>query len=255
VTAAELKAYYLGHTEEALNEAVVILHRTIIELVSDADCASWGVLEQKQYSELTERSLALISGPDLQRGQAHLGRLLQILEELAEAFQHKGPEGFAFWKKEANPMETLERYKPELSKLRGLLESLLPQIVIIDGALDAIVEELKTLITKLNASAIAAQYLAEHILDKTARSRAIQNLESRRFSLTETTALIDQGLIIREQTKNNFNRLILKIQDCVLNALPAWIDMLATQLPGKLLTETDLFIHRQSLEDIINNIK
>jgi hypothetical protein len=251
VSIEELSKFFPGTPVETLKKAQEILKRTVLELLTDAQCALWGAETQKRFGDLTERSLQITSANVVQETSRHLSRLYAILQELGEAFQGKGS-GLMFWKKE-NPWEQFQEVSTEIRQLRQLLNQQLPAIIKSETETMSLSGEFEILSLDIDAEGLAGRYLAEKLLKD--KDRASQTLMDRSLSLTETVAHIQQGTLLREQAANNIRQLVSRIQDGVLRALPAWIESITLTYQTANQTETDIYTLRQGLEGIIQKLK
>jgi hypothetical protein len=252
VSVAELEKTFPGTSRETLDQTARILKDTIVESLGAVSCSQWGYEVQARYNELVNESLALASVKTVQDGARHNSRLYALLSEVAQAFRDNGPHDFAFWKKQVTPQEKFEDAHDELEQLRGLLGNALPVLRAIQTRLEKLSHESLRLATELDASGIAAHYVADTLGAGDDRS---SHLMDQSVSLTKTIAHIREGILLRQESVQEIDALADRIQESVLTTLPAWIEKATLVFHNPSATDTERYTLRQGLEDIVRQLK
>jgi hypothetical protein len=253
VTREELLKQFPGTDEEVVERARKQLAQVVIEVLDEGTCAQWGMAPQKEYGALVEESLQLSGDQAVQNCARHLARLLVLLTEVASAFQDNHAGGF--FRKRKNPWEKFQEIRPEIVQLAGLLSGLSPTVFDLKRKLDSLDVKYVGLIKKLDAESISARYLADKFSRSSGKENAAQALLDRSLSLAQATAQVQQGRILRQSTVQEIGKLISRIQDGVLNKLPAWIEQVGVFQTKGALTDTDRYNCRQGIDDVINHVR
>lgn len=249
ITKDELLRQFPGTADAVLEKAKKLLGEIVIEILSENNCLQYGIKKQQCYGELVEKSLKLSSHKSIQDSSRHIARLFTLLQEIALTFQEENGNGFAFWKKKDDPWEKFQIVYPEISQLTSLLNKQMPEIISIRAELNAISLEFLSLLTELDAACIATKFLS----DQLKKESVAQCLLARSLSLAQTVVNIQQGMMTRESTIRDIDKLISRIQDSVLIRLPVWIEHISLFQSKATLTETDIYSCRQELQEVINH--
>jgi len=252
----ELEKYFIGSPSKVLKRVHEILRTIILDLLTDAQCAVWGDEAQKQYSQLTQKALAVATSTEIRDSGTHLARLYAILEELSMAIQGKEPKGLrALITRPPHPGQLFEQRRPELLQLSNLLDMALPKIAAVEAEAASLATEFTELAAELDAYSLAAKYMAEKLLDPTAKANAIQLLQGRSSSLTLTVAHIRQDAVVRSQTHTDYQRLSERIREGVRNELPAWMSSFTAVFQRQTQTDTDRNTLQSGLEVVLQRLK
>lgn len=249
VDRADLQRRFPASTPDILAKVQDRLKQTFLDTLTDVVCAQWGNTIQKRYAELTEKSLSVTSLTVLQDCQRHLVRLTELLGKLAEYFEGKHSTGIGPWKKTESPWNFFQAAQPEFNQLSQLLTANVPALVTQQEKLSSLELEFKTLAFELEVESIVGDYLAIVCLPKD-RVTAIQALEMRSGSLVSTIALIKQGAAMRQIAQQNNAAILMRIQEGVQNALPAWRESVVFTYQRPAQSETDLYTLRQGLAGV-----
>lgn len=252
VTKEDLARSFPGTREEILAEAKKILSTVIMEILTEVNCRQWGIKQQERYGELVEETLRLTSSKEIKDSSRHVSRLYALLQELAITFREPEPQGFAFWKKRKNPLEVFDSNRTEIEQLSHILRQQLPAISELQAKLEDSSTEFKKLLQQLDAESIAARYLADLLTTgNDSRQAFAQRLLDRSLSLSQTVAQIQQGIILRQTTTAEIGKLVSRIQEGVLVALPAWMEQVSVVQAKSALTETEMYTFQQGLDTIV----
>lgn len=252
VEISELAKRFPGIPETTLVQVKDVLKNTVAETLTTVQCGMWGTSAQRIYAGLVDSSLKLTQGKAVKDGSRHLSRLYELLQEIATSFSEESPQGFAFWKKRKGSNEVFTENQDELNQLRNTLEHLLPDIDIVRIGLEEVSTKLGELPSRIDAEALAGQYLAD-LFEKSDMQKA-QVLADQSMSLTKTIAHIQEGILLRNATIQEINALVVKIRETVLVTLPAWLEK-ASLVSSRHHTETDIYTLREGIDDIIQNLK
>lgn len=253
ITKDELLRHFPGTADAVLEKAKQLLSEVIVEIISENNCLQYGIKKQQCYGELVEKSLKLSSHKSIQDSSHHIARLFILLQEVASTFKDDNGNGFAFWKKKDDPWEKFQEVYPEIGQLTALLNKQMPEIISIRAQLNAISLEFLSLLTELDASCVAAKFLSDQLSSSTKQQEVSQCLLARSLSLAQTVVNIQQGVMTRESTVRDIDKLISRIQDSVLIRLPVWIEHISLFQSKATLTETDIYSCRQELQEVINH--
>lgn len=254
VTKNDLLMQFPGTSDAVLARAEELLGKLVIETLVEGFCQQWGMREQKRFGELVGQSLELSSHKLIQESSRHVNRLIVILKEVADAFNDDGG-GFFSWGKKASPWEKFQEFYPEIRQLSALLNQQIDQIIDIRAKLDGITAEFAKLMIVLDAESISARYLSDMLGTSPDKQSMVQCLLDRSLGLAQTTAQIQQGMIVRQSTVQDIGKLVSRIQDGVLVKLPAWIEQVSTFQSKATLNDTDMYACRQGLEEVTNQIR
>ena len=249
-----LEQYFIGTPVDTIAQVRRILAGTILDTLTDVQCARWGEEEQKRYGDLTQKALDLVSADAIKDGSTHLARLFTLLKDIGDAFQQRSSQSFFSWGGTADPKDVFEQHQKELTQLWRLLDKLLPAIMDTEAKLTALTAEFEQLAPVLDAQSLAAQYLSQVLLAKSDKDMTRQNLEGRGVSLMQTVAYIRQGIVLRGEQVKSLHQLVTRIQEGVHNALPAWIQMVTMTFQKPTRTETDVYTLRNGLDNIIRQL-
>lgn len=252
VSTSDLGKVYPGASSEILTKVEMILKSTIVETLNTIACSQWGSKTQARYTELVSESLRLTSAQVVQDSIRHNIRLYELLEEIAVSFQFKNSKVFQFWKKVQTPWEKLQSVRNELTQLREKLSRALPELRNTQSSLNDISLEFQKLVAELDAFSVSANYIADHLGSGDSRSA---HLLDQSVSLTKMIAHIQEGVILRTATVQEIDSIADRIQESVLSTLPAWIEKASLVLQRSSTNETERYVLRQGLEEIIQNIK
>ncbi len=252
VVATDLEIRFPGATPETLKKAMRILKCTVVETLNGATCSQWGFHLQSEYTKLVDESLKLTSSAAVRDGMRHAARLYALLTEVAATFQGAGSKSLLSWKKTATPWEKLAEVRVELDQLRTYLGSILSELRTTQTRLEGISDELMDYTHELDASSIAAQFVADHLGASDARA---QHLQGQSLTLAKMIAHITEGVLLRKSTIDEIDALADKIQESILVTLPAWIEKISLTSQKTSVTDTERYTLRQGLEEILNKLK
>ncbi|MCA9356614.1 hypothetical protein H6784_04600 [Candidatus Nomurabacteria bacterium] len=251
VETADLKKAFVGSSHEVIVRAVILLRGTIVETLNTSACSQWGAIVGQRYGVLVNEALTHASSKAIRDGASHMRRLYRLLEEVAQAFQKKSSKG-RFWEKAKTPWEKFHDVQAEVDQLRVLLGNVLPGLREVQVKLGNVSTDLLELSSEIEAWSIAACFLADTLGQNDQRS---SHLMDQSISLAKMIALIQEGVLMREDSIREVDALADRIQEGVLVTLPAWIEKVVHVSQKTSHTETDSYTLRQGIENIIQCIK
>lgn len=221
-----------GASAEVYERGRAMIRAFVVDKASERKAILWGHDGQKEYSELVTEALTLSRSPVLRKVEGYLARTMEILEsmDLLAACGHgsRGIVGRVIQRVNAKvdtPGE-LDRAQAELEKLVALMSAALQDLLDLKDRLLRVAERIDATGAQLEASAIAALFLAECLRNE--NGAVAQRFVERAMSLTQTLALIREGGATRSFHLQQPIRLVAAIQDIALVLLPGFIGSMAS---------------------------
>jgi hypothetical protein len=251
VEANELATLFPSASTEVIAVARDLLGNTILESLSQEQAATWGIQDQRVYSELVDESLTISTSAILQTSLHHMDRLQSILKSLAESMLDSPKKGFKFWRNEKSSLALLEESLNELTQLRKALASYLPELKVMQADIQSVGLNLINLSTRLTAQSVAANYLADQFNAADIRTQA---LTQQSIAMQQLTAHIQSGMVLRQSSLHTISTLVQRIQETVLIALPGWIEKISLVAQAKVLNDTEQYSMGQELQTLIDKL-
>lgn len=239
VTLDELRACYPEQPEPVLERTRAVLAGVILSTASSATWIGFGVDVQEALADLVRERLAAAQQSPTRAIAQHLNRLQALLTDVLDAF-----EGGLFRR---SPDVVWQGVKPEVQSLEQLAKA---GGVELRGQLKALEVQRSTLpdlAVRLQASAVAADYLAH------THSEAADLLLARQASLTASQLLLKEHALHLEGDIAHVQALTSLVQAGVLVKLPSVHAQLAA-LSGK-PNDTQRFLAVEKLTDILRVIQ
>jgi hypothetical protein len=254
VSLADLKQGLPELDVQTLDEVRRFLASIVVDVLDDGDCVRWETDVQMQFSHLTDESVKVLQSAAIQSAITHLTRLNVLLGEIHEAFEEgKGGGMFSSWRR-SDPRHEYDERKDEINQLRMLLQSLYPQVLEVIDVMTSSTTSFDALEHKLVVRSCAARYLSD-IFVRLSRERAAEAMMSRGVSLMQTVSNIKQGNLMRTQTVASYRHIAERIQNVVLNELPAWVQAVTVVFQQAQITKTDQVQLRTGLDTILQRLK
>lgn len=264
VDLAALRRVSPASAPAVLSRALDLLQAVVVETVTDREAILWGHRLQQDYSELVSRTLELAQDDGLKQVTGYVGRMTDILSSVdLNAVCSAGP-GLGMvsrYLKAANqkidtPAE-LDAARLELDQLVKLMGASMDQLLAFKGTLEKHSSRIDGIGDDVDASALAALYLSEHLRDK--HPALSQRLLDRSMSLTQTVAQIRSSTSMRAEQIEQPLRLIAAIQSVALVTVPGWLGSIASLTTAlqsrRTLTPTETGELAYQLNSILQQLK
>lgn len=266
VAAADLARQFPGVPEPVIARAVQVLQGTVLDSLSPARCATWGVQAQQAYGAWVDASLRITQASVLQDAQRHLARLQVLLHTLAESLLAPASPSIAFWRKDPKPWDVLMAQQAELKQLRRHMSAALPALRALQADMRTQAAEWLQLAQQLQADSLAAQYLSDLLLSELlvdAQAKQAPDgadnrphvLMQQSLALAQTAVQIQASLPVRDAQQHSLDGLVHQVQTTVLLALPAWLEKAALAQQSAQLSETERYTLGQELQAVLNTLR
>jgi hypothetical protein len=220
-------------TPAVLSRTLRLLQAVVVETMTDRDTILWGHRLQQDYSELMSRTLELAQDVVLTKVTGYVGRMTNILSSVnLTAVCAAGPDQglLSRYLKSANrqidtPAE-LDAARLELDQLVKLMGASMDQLLMFKATLEKHSNRIDDIGDEVDASALAALFLSEHLRDK--QPALSQRFLDRSMSLTQTVAQIRGSASMRAEQIDQPLRLIAAIQTVALVTVPGWLGSIAS---------------------------
>jgi hypothetical protein len=243
--------------------ALQLLHAYVEETATDRTAVMWGYEIQQEYADLVSRTLSLSQTGVLKRVTGYLSRMLEILRtiDLASVAGLAG-QTRTFQKfvkrmtKKIDTPEELEAARVELDQLVKLMSAAMRELLDLKDKLEQYSSRIDAIGFEVEASALAAQFLATYPRAKD--QELSQRFEERSMSLTQTALQIRGSVSMRESEIEQPLRLIGAIQNVALVTLPAWLGSIAsltTLAQGRKPTPTEAGELAYQLQEILERLE
>lgn len=211
--------------------------------VQSLDASAWlrfGLAEQEELAALIRQRLQLAQEATTRSVPQHLRRLHELLSDVLEALDG------GFFRKPAAVVWA--GHEAEVGQLEALLGASQAALAGQLQALGALKEPVRGCGERLDASAMAADYLLDQV-----GPEAGGLLLARLTSLTGSQAMLQEHRLQLEQDATRLQELVAWVQDGVLLKLPA----VHAQLAGLASrpSETQRFLAAEKLSDILQTLK
>ena len=244
--------------------ALRLVETFVVEGVRDRQAVLWGHRLQQDYSDLVSQSLELAQADLFKRVAGYLGRMTEILvsidiEAVCGAAPGSGALG-GFFKKVNRRIDTpeeLDAARAELDQLVRLMGDALEALLSFKERLEKSSKRIEETGDEVEAAALAAQFLSEHL---NVKQRALsQRFLDRSISLTQTVAQIRGSTSLRESQIEQPLRLIAAIQNVALVMVPGWLGSIAALTSAlatdRKLTPTEAGELAYQLRNIVQQLK
>lgn len=239
VTLDELRACYPEQPEPVLERTRAVLAGVILSTASSATWIGFGVEVQEALADLVRERLAAAQQSPSRAIAQHLARLQALLTDVLDAF-----EGGLFRR---SPDVVWHSVKPEVQSLEQLAKAGGVELRGQLKALEMQQSKLPDLALRLQASAVAADYLAH------THAEAADLLLARQASLAASQLLLKEHALHLEGDITHVQELTSLVQGGVLVKLPSVHAQLAS-LPGK-PNDTQRFLAVEKLTDVLRVIQ
>lgn len=261
VSARDLKTQSPGATPEVLQTALTLLSTFVVEKATERKAILWGHELQKSYSNLVTSTLALSQSPLLRKVEGYLTRMMDILASIdlmAVCGQREGGIGQLFWSvnKKIDTIAELNDAQVELDQLVKYLSVALDELLDLKDKLEHHSVEVNVIGVKVEASALAALFLSQHL--QRDNSAVAQRFLERSMALTQTLAQIRSGDSMREMQIEQPIRMVKTVQDVALVMMPGFLGGVAaalTLIDRKKLTPTQAGELTYQLRDILQQLR
>lgn len=263
VSLSDLRKLSPQTTEVVLTRARRLIEAVVVEKLTDRTAILWGHDLQQGYSTLVSGTLTLSQADVLTRVTGYLNRTMEILEavDLQAVCNFASTDVIThYFRKGGGKIDTpeeLEFARVELDQLLRLMGDALDELLALKERLETHSGRIDELGDEVEASSLAAQFLASHL--QSTRPDLAQRFSERSMSLTATLAQIRGMSVLRETQIEQPLRLISAIQNVALVTLPGWIGSLTalTVLAKgrRRPTQTEAGELAYQLRDIVNQLK
>lgn len=244
----------------ALEAAQALLSSLAPGKLTERRAILWGHDVQRRFADTVAAALALSQQPVMVRMQAHVSRLLDILEgfDLAAmaGSQTSGLGGvLKSFNRKTDTLVELESARTELAQLGQLMDSGLEPLLELREDLQANAATQQRMAVEVEGAALSALFLSEHF--GTTDPGMAERFVERSMSLTQTLAQIrgDEGL--RNLQVEGPLRTITAIQNVTLVSMPeflASLSALTSLRPGKPVSPTEARELTYKLRNIVSQL-
>lgn len=233
VTIRDLKALSPGAAMAVYERALKLVSTFVVEKSAERTAILWGHERQKAYGDLVTATLALSQAPLLRRVDGYLTRMMDILGSIdLMAVCGYGNGGlarlFSGVNDKVDTPEELRTAQAELDQLVGYLGVALHDLLDLKDKLEHHSREVADIGVELEASALAALFLARRFQQE--KGGLAQRFTERSMSLTQTVAQIRSGDPMRAIQIEQPVRLVRAVQEVALVMLPGLLASLASAL-------------------------
>lgn len=259
----ELERLSPGAAAGVYVQAGALIAAFVADKATERKAIMWGHDLQETYSDLVGQALTLSRSPVLSKVQSYLARTIEILgsiDVLAACGQGSvGIMGRMLQRVSARidtPGE-LASAQAELEKLVALMAAALHELLDLKSQLLGVVERIDAADMQLEAAAIAALFLSEHLPNE--KAAVAQRFAERALSLTKTLALIREGGSIRSLQLEQPISMVSAIQNVALVMLPGFLGNIASIVTlsamKTAITPTEAGELGYRLRDIVEQLK
>jgi len=259
----ELERLSPGAASEVYMQAGALIAVFVVDKATERKAILWGHDQQKAYSDLVGQALTLSRSPVLYKVQSYLTRTMDILASidlLAACGHGAGGVMDRMLQRVNTRIDTpgeLASAQAELEKLVALMAAALEELLDFKDQLLGVVERTEAAGAQLEAAAIAASFLSQHLSNK--KDAVAQRFAERAMSLTQTLALIREGGATRSLQLEQPISLVSAIQNVVLVMLPGFIGNIASitalYVTKTAITQTEAGEMAYRLRDIVEQLK
>ena len=252
-----------GAAAHVYAQATALIGAFVVDKATERKAILWGHDLQQVYSDLVTQALALSRSPVLRKVEGYLTRTMDILGsiDLLAACGH-GSSGVVgrMLKWPSARIDTpgeLALAQAELEKLVALMAAALQELLDRRDQLLRVAERTDAASAQLEAAAVAALFLAEHLRNQ--KDAVAQRFTERAMSLTQTLALIRQCGATRTLQIEQPIRMVGAIQDVALVILPGFLASIAAvaALPASKarITPTEAGELAYQLQHVVEKLK
>lgn len=232
VDPASLRKLSPGLRTAVADEALRLVQQVAPSRLSDRNVVMWGHSLQQDYTALVSRTLELTQSDVLRNVSAHLARMIDILGAIdIEAVCGVAPASGLFGQlfkgvnSRIDTPDELRRAQIELDQLIRLMNDAFGPLMGFKEALEQNARKIDALGDAVEAAALAALFLADHLAPA---APALSNrFTERSMSLTQTVAQIRSGSALRSAQIEQPLQLIATIQNVALVMVPGWLGSIA----------------------------
>lgn len=174
----------------------------MVDKATERKAILWSQDLQKAYSDLVTEALALSRSPVLRKAEGYLARTMDILGsiDLLAACGHRFSDiidrPFQGVNSRVDTPAELASARAELERLVALIAAAREELLDLGDRLLAVVERTEEAGEQLEAAALAALFLSQHLQNE--KDAVAQRFAERAMSLTQTLALIREGSATRK---------------------------------------------------------
>lgn len=261
VQAKDLRQLSPGVDNRVVELALRDLAGFVVEKASERRAILWGHELQKSHGDFVNETLALSQTPILRKVEGYLVRMTEILQSVdIMAVCGYDDSVFGGYLKGVNAKidrpEELGTARVELDQLVGYMDAALEELLKLRQKLETHGGKLDEIATEVEASALAALFLSQHLRED--KPSVAQRLLDRSMSLTQTLAQIRGNRTIRDVQIDHPLRMIGAIQNVVLVTMPDFLASIASVISlaarKASLSQTEAGELNYKLRDIINRL-
>ncbi len=258
ISGADIARLSPGIAPRVARRAVRFIDGFVLEDAHDEQAAQWGHAAQLRYAALVSNAPPPARAEILDPIRGYLGRIVAILGAIDIEAIHapRRPPLLGVMEPASERIDTPRRLKAartELTRLQHLSRNALAPLSAIHGALDDHARRLEALRLEIEAAAVAALFLSEHLA--IARPELSRRFLQREMSLTQTLVEIRSGQFQRNCDVEEARGLIKALQDVVLVDLVDWLGETAALIDRRRLTATDTGTLQLRLRAILRNLE
>lgn len=222
-----------GVSAEVCQRAAELLRVFVVQKASERKAVLWGHALQKSYADLVTATLALSQTPLLRRVEGHITRLLDILasiDVMAMSGNRKQSFGELFRgaSERIDTPDALASARAEIDELVRYLGDALHELLDLTEQLEAYARQVQRMAVDVEAAALAALFLAQHLQPE--RADIAQRFTDRSMSLTQTLAQIRAGEATLQLQREQPLRVVSVVQNVVLVMMPGLLAGIASAL-------------------------
>ena len=263
VQPGELERITPGAAAHIYVQAGALITSFVVDKATERKAILWGHDLQKAYGDLMSQALTLSRSPVLRKVQGYLARTMDILGsiDVLAACGHGSGGGLSrIFQRVNSRIDTpgeLVSAQAELEKLVALMAAALQELLDLKDQFLGVAEHTDAAGAQLEAAAIAASFLSQHLPNQ--KDSVAQRFAERAMSLTQTLALIQEGVATRSAQLEQPIRMVSAIQNVALVMLPGFIGSMASitglSFTKTAITPTEAGELAYRLQDIVERLK
>lgn len=232
VSAGDLRKLSPQAGPRVIEQALRSIGMFVVEHTSERQAVLWGHDAQRRYGALVSRAVDLSQAPVLAKTAGYLRRMTDILALIdIEAACGAAPGGGMLdriLRRASARIDTpaeLEIARVEIDQLVELTSAALEDLLSLRQHLEQLGDEIGVTAETIDAAALAAHFLSEHLRGK--RDDLARRLLERSMSLTQSMAQLNGSAPTAAAQAEQPLRLIAAIQNVVLVTLPGLLGSFA----------------------------